>query len=790
MKRFLLLTILTMISTSIHAQTVKGKVVDQTSVGVPDIQLQLYINPKVYTATSGADGSFTFTDITTVANEQLPTGYSVADNYPNPFNPTTRFEIALPAGASVRADIFNVLGEQVASIGERFFHAGTNFLDVELNGNPNGFYIAHITLDGKYSVVKKMLLLYGSRHLFSAHSTVSSSTQLNKTISGNSTLDVKIDSLVATSGTSVKTVFKTLPPITGSVVDLGNLAITMPGPQPPQLSTPGNGALNQNTATTLSWNASANAASYGLQISTGNAFSTYTYNQNGFSAPGQGITGLHSSTLYYWRVNAANKYGTSAWSDTWSFTTRNNPPSTPTDPYPANNATGMQPSFQPHWTSSDFDGDTVTYDLYFGTNSNPTSLLASNLADRWFTRDGLLSASTTYYWKVVAKDNKGLSANGPVWNFTTVDSSLTFRPYLTITSFTDTTASLSWSDNNNFKEGFLIEQSTDGLTYTQVDSVGVKMTTKSVAGVYQDCIFYSFRIRTFSGYGKSPYSNVVTAGKGVTEFGRLASVEEAVGIATDAPGNLYASMKIGGAGNGIRKYIAGTDSGFSYAPGGGVIEWSGLKIGPGGVLFGARVVRALYTITQNWAPIVWTSTTGSSFTDIDFDNLGNLWAVGNNANIYRFKMSDKSVTTYPFTALLRCVRVYSGYVYVAGKQDSTEGVWRFTLNADGSLGTAEEFFNLSKQSGYGYNGPTANAITFNTAGEMYLGTSAAASILLVTPNGKSFQPLYPGFFQPSTTAFAWGKGGTLFAVSSSGGLSNRILKINTNKTGAPYYGAQ
>lgn len=298
--------------------------------------------------------------------------------------------------------------------------------------------------------------------------------------------------------------------------------------------------------------------------------------------------------------------------------------------------------------------------------------------------------------------------------------------------------------------------------------------------------------------GAAKFSDVklVKLDAAVTNFGGFGSTEEAIGIATDAAGNVYASMKVGGAGNGIRKFIAGPDTGFTYAPAGGVTQWSSLKVGPQGVLFGARVQRAIYTLPQGAAPVLWATASGSplpSLSDIDFDNMGYLWAVGNNMNIYRFKVSDKSLTTYAFSAEqtpLRTVRVYNGYIYVGGKKDSTEGVWRYKQNSDGSVGTPELFFNLSAQPGYTYNGATVNAITFNTDGEMYLGTSGADAILLVAPDGKSAQPYYPGLFTPSTITFAWGKGSTLYAARGGDAAVKTIIKINTLKSGAPYYGAQ
>ncbi len=206
----------------LSAQPVIGKLVDLAGNSVSDLLLQLYIKSNAYSAVSGVDGSFTFNSITAVKNEQLPTGYSVTDNYPNPFNPTTRFEISVPGSAVVCADIFNVLGEKVHALSDRVLHAGVNNLDNELNGLPNGFYIAQITVDGRYSVVKKMLLLYGCRHL---HAAGNFAPQPSASMSGPAaTPDINIDSLVVITSIG-KTIFKNLPNLTGSLLNLGNLTI-------------------------------------------------------------------------------------------------------------------------------------------------------------------------------------------------------------------------------------------------------------------------------------------------------------------------------------------------------------------------------------------------------------------------------------------------------------------------------------------------------------------------------------------------------------------------------------
>ena len=89
--------------------------------------------------------------------------------------------------------------------------------------------------------------------------------------------------------------------------------------------------------------------------------------------------------------------------------------------------------------------------------------------------------------------------------------------------------------------------------------------------------------------------------------------------------------------------------------------------------------------------------TGSSIGniyDLDFDASGNLWAGGNNPAIYRIKQ-DKSVKQFPFTCNARSIRVYDGYLYVGGKVDTTEGVWRAQIINSDSLGAFEKYFDFS-----------------------------------------------------------------------------------------------
>jgi len=96
----------------------------------------------------------------------------------------------------------------------------------------------------------------------------------------------------------------------------------------------------------------------------------------------------------------------------------NGPPFTPSHPTPRTNVSSVYTSPTLRWSCSDPEGDSLTYDVYFGTDNPPMTKVDSNIARSSLLRIGL-SDSTTYYWKIVAKDNHGNSTTGPVWSFKT-----------------------------------------------------------------------------------------------------------------------------------------------------------------------------------------------------------------------------------------------------------------------------------------------------------------------------------------------------------------------------------
>jgi formylglycine-generating enzyme required for sulfatase activity len=95
----------------------------------------------------------------------------------------------------------------------------------------------------------------------------------------------------------------------------------------------------------------------------------------------------------------------------------NRAPNVPSHPSPASGSMQVSAHSTISWSGGDPDGNTVLYDVYFGAVNPPNSLVADDQLELLYTPT--LAASTTYFWRVTAKDEHGLQTTGPVWQFRT-----------------------------------------------------------------------------------------------------------------------------------------------------------------------------------------------------------------------------------------------------------------------------------------------------------------------------------------------------------------------------------
>ena len=94
----------------------------------------------------------------------IPLAYTLSQNYPNPFNPSTVIAYALPKRSEVRLRVFNILGQEVATLYEGEQPAG--FQRVQWNADVStGVYIYMLEATSaehgsdRFVQVKKMMYL-------------------------------------------------------------------------------------------------------------------------------------------------------------------------------------------------------------------------------------------------------------------------------------------------------------------------------------------------------------------------------------------------------------------------------------------------------------------------------------------------------------------------------------------------------------------------------------------------------------------------------------------------------
>ena len=90
--------------------------------------------------------------------ETLPSAYALEQNFPNPFNPSTTINFSIPVEGFVTLDIYNAIGQKVASIVNETKSAGTYRVDFDAATLTSGIYFYKISV-GNFTETKKMILM-------------------------------------------------------------------------------------------------------------------------------------------------------------------------------------------------------------------------------------------------------------------------------------------------------------------------------------------------------------------------------------------------------------------------------------------------------------------------------------------------------------------------------------------------------------------------------------------------------------------------------------------------------
>jgi hypothetical protein len=96
--------------------------------------------------------------VTAVDNKgSQPAEFQLQQNYPNPFNPSTMISFSIPKAGYVTLKVYNVLGQEVATLLDGIMAPQTYNLKFDGTGLSSGVYIARLTAGGFSKSIKLVL---------------------------------------------------------------------------------------------------------------------------------------------------------------------------------------------------------------------------------------------------------------------------------------------------------------------------------------------------------------------------------------------------------------------------------------------------------------------------------------------------------------------------------------------------------------------------------------------------------------------------------------------------------
>ena len=227
---------------------------------------------------------------------------------------------------------------------------------------------------------------------------------------------------------------------------------------------------------------------------------------------------VNPNTTYYYRVRAFNTYGFSDYSNEANITT----PQIGIPPNPPTNLIASAVSCNEVsliWVdnSNNEDGFKIERKVEGGTY-NVIATLTSNSTTY---SDKPLSGNTKYYYRVLAFNSYGSSTYSNEFMILTPPCGT--KPNAPTNLFgeaiSSTQISLSWKDNSDNEDGFILERKEEGGTYQIINTLPKDTNKYTDKNLIPDKTYY-YRVKAFNSSGESDYSNEVKV-KTVTEIEKI-----------------------------------------------------------------------------------------------------------------------------------------------------------------------------------------------------------------------------------------------------------------------------
>jgi len=133
-----------------------------------EIHQKTHINSKTFTKAKlnfflkqlDFDGNYEYSDKITVELGELVKEYKLEQNYPNPFNPSTEIKFSIPQNSNVKLELFNMLGEKVATLINQEMTAGSHNYQLSISNYQlsSGIYLYKLQ-SGNFVQTRKLMLI-------------------------------------------------------------------------------------------------------------------------------------------------------------------------------------------------------------------------------------------------------------------------------------------------------------------------------------------------------------------------------------------------------------------------------------------------------------------------------------------------------------------------------------------------------------------------------------------------------------------------------------------------------
>ncbi len=153
---------------NVAGDTTIGKTILKQGDRISSLTGVMYYSFNRYKIVPRTNADFgTVTGVLNPVEQGIPSGFALSNNYPNPFNPTTQFDVTLLFASHVDVTVYNMLGQNVRTLVNEDRTSGTYTLLWDGNNNagnvlPSGVYLVRMNVGstaGSFSSVRKVVLM-------------------------------------------------------------------------------------------------------------------------------------------------------------------------------------------------------------------------------------------------------------------------------------------------------------------------------------------------------------------------------------------------------------------------------------------------------------------------------------------------------------------------------------------------------------------------------------------------------------------------------------------------------